>query len=51
MFTGTELAPPPPGGYTSGRVQQAVSDAKREWKNNLSNRLNHYLTLGMRFYF
>jgi hypothetical protein len=51
MFTGNELAAPPAGGYSPGVVQQAVSEAKREWKNNLSNRLNHYVTLGMRFMF
>jgi hypothetical protein len=51
MFTGYELAPPPPGGYTQAQIQQAVSDAKREWKNNLSNSVNHYLTLGMRLVF
>jgi hypothetical protein len=51
IFTGNELAPPPPEGYTSAVIQQAVSNAKREWKNNLSHRLNHYLTLGMRLVF
>jgi hypothetical protein len=51
MFTGTELAAPPPGGYSSAVITQAVSDARNEWRNNLSNRLNHYLTLGMRLRF
>ncbi|MFP3089880.1 hypothetical protein LQZ21_06085 [Treponema sp. TIM-1] len=51
MFTGYELAVPPPGGHTQAVIQQKISDAKSEWKNNLSNRLNHYLTLGMRLLF
>ncbi|MDR2758264.1 MAG: hypothetical protein LBB78_02655 [Spirochaetaceae bacterium] len=51
MFTGYELASPPTGGYTQAQMQQAISNAKSEWKNNLSNRLNHYFTLGMKLLF
>jgi hypothetical protein len=51
MFTGYELAPPPQGGYTEAQIQQGIAKAKSEWKNNLSNRLNHYFTLGMKLLF
>ncbi|MDR2630500.1 MAG: hypothetical protein LBC60_06230 [Spirochaetaceae bacterium] len=51
MFTGYELQAPPAGGYTQATIEQKIAAAKDEWRSNLSNRLNHYLTLGMKLLF